>query len=88
MVGDLLLLHRAEGPQPHMERHIAQPDPHLLHLAQQLRREVQAGGGSGGGPQHFGVDGLIPLVVLELRLDIGGRGIRPSSSRISRKIPW
>ncbi len=29
MVGDLLLLHRAEGPQPHMERHIAQPDPHL-----------------------------------------------------------
>ncbi len=27
MVGDLLLLHRAEGPQPHMERHIAQPDP-------------------------------------------------------------
>ena len=71
MFRDVLRLHRAEGAQPHMEGDIAQLDPHLLDLPEQFRGEVQAGGGGGGGAVDLGVDGLIPLIVLKLLLDVG-----------------
>ena len=71
MLRDVLRLHRAEGAQPHMEGDIAQLDPHLLDLPEQFRGEVQAGGGGGGGAVDLGVDGLIPLIVLKLLLDVG-----------------
>ena len=74
VVQDVLLLHRAEGAQAHMEGHIGQTHPHVLHLLQKLLGEVEAGGGGGGGAHLPGVDGLVPLRVVELGLDIGRQG--------------
>ena len=36
VVQDVLLLHRSEGAQAHMEGHIADGDAHGLHLVHQL----------------------------------------------------
>ena len=44
---------------------------HLPDTLQQLRREVQAGGGRGGRAVHLGVDGLVALTILQLLLDVG-----------------
>ena len=48
--------------------------PHLLDLPQQLRGEMQPRGGRGGRAVFPGIDRLIPLLVAELFLDIGGQG--------------
>ena len=77
-----------KGAQAHMERHIADLYPHFLHLLQQGTGKVESGGGCRGGADLAGVDSLVPLGVAQLRLDVGGRGILPRRSRISRKIPW
>ena len=60
-----------------MKGHI--PDLHALGLdgLQQLRREVEPRRGGGGAAQHLGVHGLVPLLVLELLLDVGGQGHFP-----------
>ena len=74
VVGDLVLLHGAEGAKTHMERHIA--DVHALGLdfLQQLRREVQSRRGGRRAAQHLGVHRLIPLLILKLLLDVGRQG--------------
>ena len=74
VVLDGVLLHRAEGAEAHMEGHIADPHAFSLDDVQQLRREVEPRRGGGGAAQDLGVHGLIPLLVLELLLDIGGQG--------------
>ncbi len=68
VVGDLLLLHRAEGAKTHMERHIADVHALGLDLLQQLRGEVQPCRGGRGAAQYLGIHGLIPLLVLQLSL--------------------
>ena len=56
-----------------MEGHIGQVHPHVLDLLEELFGKVEPGRGGGGGAHLPGVDGLVPLRVLELRLDIGGQ---------------
>ena len=77
VVQDVLLLHRPEGAQAHMEGHIADGDAHGLHPVHQLPGEVEPGGGGGGGAVVLGVDGLVPPLVLELLFDVGGQGHPP-----------
>ena len=72
MVGDLVLLDRAEGAQPHMQGDERRFHSHRPHLLQQLRGEMQPGGGGGGATQLPGIHRLIPLLVPELFVDIGG----------------
>lgn len=71
VVLDGVLFDGTEGPEAHMQRHIA--DLHALGLngLQQLRREVQSRRGSRGAAQDLGVDGLIPLLILQLLFDVG-----------------
>ena len=64
VVGDLLLLHRAESTKSHMECNVSDLYTHLLNFLQQLRCKMQSGGGGGGRAVHLGVDGLIPLPIL------------------------
>ena len=71
VVRDILRLHRAEGPKANMECNVANLYTHPPHLLQQLRGKMEPGGGGSGGAHHPGVDSLIPLLVLELRLNIG-----------------
>ena len=71
MLGDLVLLHRAEGAKTYMQRHIADTHAHGLYLFQQLLGEMEARRGCGGAAHHLGVHGLIALTVLQLLLDIG-----------------
>ena len=71
VVRDILRLHRAEGPKANMECNVANLYTHPPHLLQQLRGKMEPGSGGGGGARHPGVDRLIPLLVLKLRLDIG-----------------
>ena len=71
MVLDVLCLHGAEGSKAHMEGNVAYLYTHLLDFFQQFRGKMEPGSGGGGGAYHFGVDRLIPLIVLKLRLDVG-----------------
>ena len=87
MLQHILRLHRAEGAQANVEGHkggfyTLGPD-----FVQQFLGEVEPGGGGGGGANLPGIDGLIALLVTELCLDIGGRGIFPRRSSTYRKIP-
>ena len=74
VVGDLVLLHGAEGAKTHMERHIADVHALGLDLLQQLRSEVQSRRGGRRAAQHLGVHRLIPLLILKLLLDVGRQG--------------
>ena len=71
VVGDLLLLHRAEGTKSHMECNVSDLYTHLPDLLQQLRCEMQSRSGGGGRAVHLGVDGLIALPILQFLLDVG-----------------
>ena len=71
MVLDLLRLHRAEGAQAHMQRHVAQLHALGGDLLHQFLGKMQPGGGGSGAADFPGIDGLIPLAVLQLLLDIG-----------------
>ena len=74
VVGDLVLLHGAEGAKTHMERHIADVHALGLDLLQQLRGEVQSRRRGRRAAQYFGVYRLIPLLILKLLLDVGRQG--------------
>ena len=74
VVGDLVLLHGAEGAKTHMERHIADVHALGLDLLQQLRSEVQSRRGGRRAAQHLRVHRLIPLLILKLLLDVGRQG--------------
>lgn len=87
MFRHILHLHGAEGAEPHMEGHVGDLYALGLDRGQQFRGKVQAGRGGGGGAVMFGIDRLVTVFVLQLVGDVGGRGICPSLSRISSKIP-
>ena len=74
VVRNLLRLDRAEGAQPHMECNVANLYTHFPHLLQQLGGEMEPCGGCGGGAHHLGIYRLIPLLILELRLDVRRKG--------------
>ena len=74
MVRDLLGLDRAEGAEADVEGHPGQIHALVPELLQELRRKVQTGGRRGGGAVDAGIDGLIPFLILQLLLDIGGQG--------------
>ena len=68
---NLLRLHRAEGAKPNMEG-----DKGRIHALcpdgiQQLLRKVQTGSGGCGRANLPGIDGLIPLLILQFCLDVG-----------------
>ena len=73
MVCDVLRFDRPERTQAHMEGHVAEVYPHGLDLLQECFREVQPCRRGGGGTDLFGVDGLVPLPILQFRFDIGGQ---------------
>ena len=49
-------------------------DPLLPDTVQQLRREVETGGRRGGGAVLFRIDGLVPVAVFQLFMDIRRKG--------------
>ena len=71
MVRDFLRLHRAEGTKAHMQRDKGLADTLFTDLFQKLPGKMQPGGRCGGGSHLPGIDRLITLLVLQLRLDIG-----------------
>ena len=74
VVGDLVLLHRAEGAQAHMERHLGDAHPFGPDGVHQLGREVEARRGRGGAAQLLGVHRLVLALVLQLFGDVGRQG--------------
>ena len=71
VLGDLVLLNRTEGAKANVQRHRRDVDPLCADLVQQFVGEVQPRGRCSGRTQLVGIDGLIALVVLELRGDVG-----------------
>ena len=74
MVVNVLRFHRAKCPKSHMQCHVADLYAYVSYLLQQFRSKVQPGCRRGSGPSHFGVDSLIPLLVLKLCFDVGWQG--------------
>ncbi|MPM81411.1 hypothetical protein SDC9_128464 [bioreactor metagenome] len=74
MALDLVLLHGAEGAKAHVERHVPNSYPLGDDLLQKLLGKVEARRGCGGAAQFPGVNGLIPLPVLQFLSDIGRQG--------------
>ena len=67
-------LDRAEGAEPHMQQDRDNGDAFGFDPLQQLRGEMEAGGGSGGGAFLLRVYGLVTVRVGELFVDIGRQG--------------
>ena len=74
VVGDLLLLHGAEGAKPHMKCNVSHLYTRLLHTVQKLRGEVQPRRGCRRRAVDLGVHRLVSLLILQLLLDIGRQG--------------
>ena len=74
VVGDLLLLHRAEGAQTHMKCNVPNLYTHCLHSLQQLRREMQPRRGRCRRAVDLGVHRLIAFLILQLLLDVRRQG--------------
>jgi len=70
MVGYVLGLDRAEGPQTHVEGHIADTDTYIADGLKQFLGKMQPSCGRGGGANLPGIDRLISFCVLKLLLDI------------------
>ena len=71
VLGDLVLLNRSEGAKANVQRHRRDVDPLCADLVQQFVGEVQPRGRCSGRTQLVGIDGLVALVVLKLRGDVG-----------------
>ena len=71
VLGDLVLLDRSEGAKANVQRHRRDVDPLCADLVQQFVGEVQPRGRCSGRTQLVGIDGLVALVVLKLRGDVG-----------------
>ena len=71
VLGDLVLLDRTEGAKANMQRYRRDVDPLCADLVQQFVGEVQSRGRCCGRTQLVGIDGLVALVVLKLRGDVG-----------------
>ena len=71
VLGDLVLLDRPEGAKANVQRHRRDVDPLCADLVQQFVGEVQPRGRCSGRTQLVGIDGLVALVVLKLRGDVG-----------------
>ena len=71
MVGDLILLHGAEGAQTNVQCHLGNADTLGADGVHQLRGEVQAGRGCGRAAQLLGIHGLILALILQLLCDVG-----------------
>ena len=71
MVGDLVLLHGAEGAQTNMQSNLGNANTHSAEGVHQLRGEMQPGGGSSRAAQLLGVNGLVLALVLQLLCDVG-----------------
>ena len=77
VLADLLCLHRTEGTKTHVKGHIGQGDTLLFNLLQKLFGKMQACGGSRSGAGLPGIHRLVPLLVLELCLDVRRQGHFP-----------
>ena len=72
VLGGIVLLHKAEGVDPHLKLDRRPTDPLLLDALDELGREVESGRGSRGGMLlAHGVDGLVLLGVSFVIGDIG-----------------
>ncbi len=87
MLLHIIHLYRAESPKPYMQCDMGNIDAHLPYLLKQLLRKMKACGRRCGTPFLLRVNGLVSVFILQLVGDIRGRGISPSLSRISSKIP-
>ena len=76
VVLDLIRCDRAEGAQPDVELHGPDLGAGGAHRVQELRREVQAGGGGRHGRGPVGIGRLIALGVGQRRRDVGRQGDR------------
>ena len=74
MLQDILRLHRAEGTQAHVQRHKGGLNTLFPGLIQQLPGPVQTGCRGRGGADCPAVHGLVPFLILQLRLDVGRQG--------------
>ena len=70
MIFDLILLDRTERAKTDVQRDIAEPYTHVRDLLQELLRKVQTGRRCGCAAELTGIDRLVALLILKLRLDI------------------
>src|ERR1700719_3817726 len=67
-VGEVLGANRLEGAEADVEGHVFDLHPLCLQSVEDLRSEVEAGGGGSGGARLVGVDRLVAVAVLSLVL--------------------
>ena len=66
MVREIVLLHRAECPQPDMKQHADNVHALFFYRFKQFRREVEPGCRRGGGAVCTGIDRLIAFLIRKL----------------------
>ena len=71
VIRDLILLHRAEGAQTHMQGHFSNVHALGTDGIHQLRREMQAGRRGCSTAKLLCVDSLILALILQLLCDVG-----------------
>ena len=70
MILDLILLDGPERAEADVQRDVTDLHTHVRNLLQQFLRKVQAGRRRGGAAELAGINRLIALLILQLRLDI------------------
>ena len=70
MILDLVLFDRPERAEADVQRYVTDLHTHVRNLLQQFLRKVQAGRRRGGAAELAGINRLIALLILQLRLDI------------------
>ena len=77
MVRNFIRFHRAEGAQTHVQGDKSRFYPLGPDFIQQFLGKMETGCGRGGRPHLPGIHGLVPLLVRQLRLDVGRQGHFP-----------
>ena len=68
--GDFFDLDRPKCAESHMQRHMGDFHPHVLHLIEHLRRKMQSGRRRRGGSLMLRVNCLVPVFILKLMPDV------------------
>ena len=92
VVGDNLLVDRAEGPQPDVQKHLRDFRALIPNFPKELFGEMQSRRRSGRRTVHFAVYRIVSALIFELLLDIRRKGHRTDAGEnilkyaVERKI--